>query len=431
MPKTPDPNKSVATFGPAHNPVRIYHLRTRDIFQICWTSDGPKIKQRKSKDDALALAKEIGRKLSRSRPGTLVQSLSPADQQILKLIRSAPDTLDVQQLLKDAIAEHNRQKIDVTIAELCQRMRAHADTLAKSTRTGILSRLNVIERDLGHIFLNSLTEADIIHWRDTTLTTAPRTRNNHVEMLSTMINQAKRWKLCAPDFNPAADAGKAKTIRQEPATWTPQTLRNILAYLQDNRPDLIPYIALGAFAGMRPTEIAGVPGERHGLLWSDIDFQNQHVRIRADVAGKKREARYIQFNNRSNTLTDSQASSCRDALFGWLSIDPESSDIALPQHYQKLKSSRRIIYTRGQDIVSKTLRSAGIIDSWPADVLRHSFISYYLALTNNRDHTAELAGNTPQIIRTNYRAPVPLKVAEEWFSIIPATTESKIIRLAG
>jgi hypothetical protein len=40
-----------------------------------------------------------------------------------------------------------------------------------------------------------------------------------------------------------------------------------------------------------------------------------------------------------------------------------------------------------------------------------------LALGVHRDWIAEMAGNSPGVIRTNYKRPMPEKVARKWFTL--------------
>jgi integrase len=51
------------------------------------------------------------------------------------------------------------------------------------------------------------------------------------------------------------------------------------------------------------------------------------------------------------------------------------------------------------------------------NALRHSFCSYHLALHRNAALTAELAGNSPQMLNRHYKALVSKIAAERWFSI--------------
>lgn len=72
---------------------------------------------------------------------------------------------------------------------------------------------------------------------------------------------------------------------------------------------------------------------------------------------------------------------------------------------------------RTQRDMSVELRNAKVIENWPKDGLRHTWISSLLALGVHRDWVADLAGNSPGIIRTNYKRPLPEKVAKRWFSV--------------
>ena len=62
-------------------------------------------------------------------------------------------------------------------------------------------------------------------------------------------------------------------------------------------------------------------------------------------------------------------------------------------------------------------RALGI--EWPSNVLRHSFISYRIAIVKSAEQVALEAGNSPSIIFKHYRELVAEDVAEQWFSILP------------
>jgi hypothetical protein len=64
--------------------------------------------------------------------------------------------------------------------------------------------------------------------------------------------------------------------------------------------------------------------------------------------------------------------------------------------------------------------------SWKHNGLRHSFISYRVAEIKNVAQVALEAGNSPQIIFSNYRALVRPADAQKWFSIVPNGTENII-----
>ena len=58
---------------------------------------------------------------------------------------------------------------------------------------------------------------------------------------------------------------------------------------------------------------------------------------------------------------------------------------------------------------------------WPNNVLRHSFISYRIAVIQSADQAALEAGNSSAIIFKHYRELATEKQAEEWFNIRPVT----------
>jgi hypothetical protein len=69
---------------------------------------------------------------------------------------------------------------------------------------------------------------------------------------------------------------------------------------------------------------------------------------------------------------------------------------------------------------------------WKANALRHSFISYRVALTRDISAVALEAGNSPRMIFAHYRELCIEAEALEWFSILPAEGAAKnIIQLSA
>ena len=70
--------------------------------------------------------------------------------------------------------------------------------------------------------------------------------------------------------------------------------------------------------------------------------------------------------------------------------------------------------------VSQAATAAGV--EWKQNALRHSYISYRVAQTQNVAQVSLEAGNTPQIVFSNYRELVRPVEAEKWFGIVPQAT---------
>ena len=62
-------------------------------------------------------------------------------------------------------------------------------------------------------------------------------------------------------------------------------------------------------------------------------------------------------------------------------------------------------------------RKAGV--KWKKNALRHSYISYRLALMPDTARVALECGNSPNIIFKHYRELVAPEQAQEWFNILP------------
>jgi hypothetical protein len=74
---------------------------------------------------------------------------------------------------------------------------------------------------------------------------------------------------------------------------------------------------------------------------------------------------------------------------------------------------RRLDFLRAQ-----AEKQAGLYP-WPRNALRHSFISYALAIDHDENRIALESGNTPDVIPTNYRALVTREEAERFWNIRP------------
>ncbi len=390
-------------------PVKIYSPTSSEgVWQITWTPPGMlrQVKQRKTKEKAIALAKEIRGQLKRGEIGR-VHRITAKEAEWIRLCRILDDP---KRVLDEAIARQEAFGRRISVAEACERYRKEYEDSnhRRATVQDAKTRSKIIEDSLGERYLDSLTEADIEEWRRK-LNGSNRHLNNTHRHLRHLFERARVWGWIPKGFNPAKDVALLRDPRKEPVVWAPEALQNCFQWYLDGNgtgqtSSRICFLALGAFAGLRPSEIDGIFGERDGLRWEDIDFEAKHIHIRPEVAGKLAEPRYVTFTAKPESgLSDKLAEAMWTALSSWL----------LPEQ----KPSGSITGRRTQRDMSLELRNAGIIENWPKDGLRHTWISSLLALGVSRDWVAELAGNSPGIIRTNYKRPLPEKVAQDWFQV--------------
>lgn len=360
------------------------------------------VKDRKTKGEAEKLAREIKAQLKRGEIGR-IHRVTKEEHQLLEMCRQLRDPKAVLQGALEREVNFKR----VTVAECCERyIDEYRERDSSMTRNDANSKAGTIRETLGERYLDSLTERDIEEWRDKKLKGSKRYRNNIHAHLRHLFERARVWGFVPKGHNPAREVPSLKVPRSEPVVWEPETLETCLNYYQKSeKPDVgarIVFLALGAFAGMRPSEIEGVIGERDGIQWEDFDFEQRHIRIRSEVAGKLAEPRYITFTEKPEAgLSKELAETMWQTLTSL--IEPHR------------KKAGPVTFRKCQRLVSPELREQGLIKNWPKDGLRHTWISSLLALGVSRDWVAELAGNSPEIIRTNYKRPLPEKVARQWF----------------
>jgi integrase len=137
-------------------------------------------------------------------------------------------------------------------------------------------------------------------------------------------------------------------------------------------------LAIGAFAGLRMAEI-------HRLEWKAVDLDRRIITLRADQA-KTASRRIVPIS---------------DNLAAWI---------------EHLPREGKVVKNTGLDLTKLTDR-LGM--KWPRNALRHSYISYRLAIVKDAAKVALEAGNSPDIIFKHYRELVTEQEANEWFSIMP------------
>jgi len=172
--------------------------------------------------------------------------------------------------------------------------------------------------------------------------------------------------------------------------WTPDLLARLLAAAQ---PSMVPFLALQAFAGLRHEEIR--PSEKTTrkipLDWADFDWERQQLHIGPET-GKTGE-RIVPIG---------------PALVAWLQpVARKSGPVVKLSNTSaaltKLKVRAGLPHGRGQS----------------RNVLRKSWISYRIGLTNERARVAEEAGTSLAKIQSNYRRAATEADARAWFAVRP------------
>lgn len=143
---------------------------------------------------------------------------------------------------------------------------------------------------------------------------------------------------------------------------------------------MIPFITLGAFAGLRSAEI-------HRLNWEAVRIEDGFIELKAG-----------QTKTASRRLVPLEAN-----LREWL----------LPRLGKGLVMKEDELW-KEVTALGKKLKLG-----WPQNVLRHSYITYRVARDKDVNRVALDSGNSPNIIFKHYRELAPDAQAQKWFAVTP------------
>src|SRR5580704_2792046 len=179
------------------------------------------------------------------------------------------------------------------VREIIDRMIAEKETKNRSDKTihDLKSRLqNSFAEDFGDRLLIEITKDEIEEWL-TDEEWTPRSRINYHTKISQLYNYAikNQWV----DANVTERIDRPSVVDSDPEIFTVEQAESLL--LNANDFGLLPYVALGLFAGLRSTELMKLKGE-----W--IVPQEKSIIVPAEIA-KKRTRRVVNM---------------QDALLAWL-----------------------------------------------------------------------------------------------------------------
>ena len=195
------------------------------------------------------------------------------------------------------------------------------------------------------------------------LNLSARSVNNFRKTLKTLFEFARARRYLSKEI----DLLEGISRQREHSTieiYTPQEMAALLLAASGNT--LLSF-ALRGFAGLRSAEV-----ER--LQWGQIRLGAEpHLIVNADQA-KTRSRRLVPIS---------------DNLASWLTPYLSKSGPVWPHGHDYLYESQRAV-----------ARKAGV--KWKQNALRHSFISYRMAMVKDANQVALEAGNSPDIIFRNY-----------------------------
>jgi integrase len=261
------------------------------------------------------------------------------------------------------------------------------DGMSEAYLSDLNIRLARFCRDFGNRAIAGVTVEELDNWLRS-LEGSPKSRANYRANVGVLFSYATKRRML--ETNPVLHTAKPKLPDNPPEIFTVDELRALLDAANRNAPDVLPMLAIGAFAGLRDAEIKR-------LDWSEVDLARGHIEIKAAKAkSARRRIIPIQPN-----------------LAEWLRSYAAMKDSVVPEG------------ARGK--LDRVCKAAGL-SRWPNNGLRHSYASYRLAAIHDAPRVASELGHTsPQMLYSTYREIVLPEEAERYWKLVPESKDENVL----
>lgn len=275
----------------------------------------------------------------------------------------------------------------ITLGELVQKFLKDRERLEMSAAylRDLRNRLRRFEEHFGSNTMTSDIEKEEIDQWLSSLALSPTSTNNFRRNTAVMFGFAVDCKHISE--NPFSKVKQIKVKTAPPAIFTPAQVRKLLDAAP---PEMVPFLAIAFFAGLRPESELG------RMSWDQVKFQSGQI----EVTG----------NNKTSSRRLVKMS---DNLRAWLAPFQGMKGQVMPPNHRKLRVA--------------TMQAAKVTE-WPQDVSRHSFASYHLAKSQNAAETAlQLGHKTTKMLFQHYRELVEPAAAEKYWDIQPTATAGNVV----
>lgn len=246
-------------------------------------------------------------------------------------------------------------------------------------------RLGRFCRDFPESNTEQISTQDLDEWL-VGLNVAAVTRNTYRRDLTTLFSFCVTRGYSSS--NPAEGTRAAKEVAQPVGILTVDEMTRLLSALPKS---LVPYVAIGAFAGLRAAEV-----ER--LDWEHVDLEGGHIEVTAKNSKTARRRLVTILPN----------------LNAWLEPLKAPNGPVIPANLRWLLLDAR--------------EKAGL-KRWPSNALRHSYASYHLAHFNDAAALAlQMGHTTTSMIFEHYREVVKPKDAARYWEIIPKQNSGEVTK---
>lgn len=218
---------------------------------------------------------------------------------------------------------------------------------------------------------------------------APSGQCSAIGRLSSFFSFCERKRYI--ESNPMRRIERPYVERKPPTILSPDEATNLLTATYVCKRDMLGFIALGLFCGIRPFELMN-------MTWNDVSIEPMDIKDLkgfglanvSAAASKVRRRRIVPIH---------------PTALAWLNL----CDIK--------KEDEIVRHTRTQWITKGLAEKSGI--AWSHDILRHTAASYLLAQYEDCGRVAHWLGNSPNILLNHYYQLVQPSDCAAFWSITP------------
>jgi integrase len=266
------------------------------------------------------------------------------------------------------------------------------ESLRARSKGKLRSRVNMFRNSVSNLRLSEISPEVIDKFfaeRKVSTLTKIGDRAVISRFFSWCIERPRRWAA----VNPCREIRFEKKHDQSPpAILSVADCQKLLAAAEaHNDGQLVPYVSVCLFGGLRPAEA-------QRLKWESVNLQDKEIRIESQ-SSKTKTPRVLAID---------------ETLHAWLVAYANKPFCApnLRRHLDTLKVKAGYTGRVGEGQNDN-------LKPWPADVLRHTAISHYFRNTGSYGKTAEQFGNSESIIKKHYQSRVSTEETKAFYALRP------------
>jgi integrase len=280
-------------------------------------------------------------------------------------------------------------RCNVTVAQLVEEVLAakRKDGLSPTYIADLKKRLARFTAEFGERSIAAISVEELDNWLRA-LPGSPKSRANYRANVGVLFSYAHRRRMV--DTNPILHTARPKLPDNPPEIFAVDELAALLNAATSSAPDVVPMLAIGAFAGVREAEIKR-------LNWSEVDQKRGHIEVKATKA-KSARRRIVEM---------------QPNLREWLRPYAGMTGRVVPVNPRKKLA---------------LVRKAAELARWPQNGLRHSFASYRLAAIHDAPRVASELGHTsPKMLYSTYRELVLPEEGERYWKLVPEVKPENVL----